>query len=68
LHSILPKASDLGCLYIPRCRTTEFCLNSFTRKCINSWNFFSLKFDTQLKELSRFELKKRLHDYFIDTY
>ena len=67
-HGISTKASDLGCLYIPSCRTTKFGLNSFTRKCINSWNFFSLKFGTQLKELSRFELKKRLHDYFIDTY
>ena len=68
VHGKSTKASDLGCLFIPHFRTSKFGIKSFTRKCIDNWNFFSFKFNTQLKDLSRFELKKRICDFFINSY
>ena len=68
LRDIATKACELGCLFVPNYRTTKFGLKSFTRKCIDHWNFFSFKFNTNLKDISRTELKCKLTDYFIQSY
>ena len=68
VHGKLTKASELGCLYVPHSRTTKFGLKSFSRICIDTWNFLTLRLDTNLKDLSRPKLKKRLFDFFIDSY
>ena len=68
LHDKKTKACELGCLFIPHFNTTKFGIKSFTRKCIDIWNFFSFKFNTALKDISRFDLKKKLTDYFINSY
>ena len=47
-------------------RNTQMKMN--TRKCIDTWNFFSFKLNTSLKDISRFELKSKLTDFFIDSY
>ena len=60
LQDIKTKACELGCLFVPHVRTTKFGLKSITRKCIDSWNFFSFKLNTRLKDISRFELKRKL--------
>ena len=62
------KARELGCLFVPKHRTTKFGLKSFTRKCIDQWNYFSSKFKINLKDISRIELKRKLTAYFIDSY
>ena len=41
IHSIDTKSSEFGCIHIPLFATTKYGLNSFTRKCIDSWNLFS---------------------------
>ena len=42
-QSISTKSSERGCIHIPFFATTKYGLNSFTRKCIDSWNFFTEK-------------------------
>ena len=68
LQDIKTKACELGCLFIPHVRTTKFGLKSITRKYIDSWNYFSFKLNISLKDISRFELKKKLTDYLINLY
>ena len=68
VHGKSTKASELGCLYVPHSRTTKFGLKSFSRICIDTWNFLTLRLDTNLKDLSRPKLKKRLFDFFLDSY
>ena len=43
-------------------------LNSFTRKCIDSWNFFTKIFDCNLSTLNRSTLKRKILSYFIESY
>ena len=59
------KARELGCLFVPKHRTTKFGLKSFTRKCIDQWNYFSSKFKINLKDISRIELKRKLTMNFL---
>ncbi len=40
--------STLGCLFTPFTHTTRYGLNSITRRCITSWNFFSRHFNIDL--------------------
>ena len=54
LHDTKTKACELGCLFTPHFRTTKFGLKSFTRKCIDNWNFVSFKLNAKLKDISRF--------------
>ena len=53
IHSVNTKRSELGCIHIPFFATTKYGLNSFTRKCIDSWNLFTKIFDCNLSALNR---------------
>ena len=68
IHSINTKSSELGCIHIPYFATTKYGLNSFTRKCIDSWNFFTRKFNCNLSTLNRSMLKRKIVSYFIESY
>ena len=68
IHSKCTINSTLGCLFIPHFNTTKHGLKSFTHKCIDNWNFFSTFFKKNLKDISRFELKKTISEYFICSY
>ena len=41
IHSINTKSSELVCIHIHFFAITKYGLNSFTRKCVDSWNFFT---------------------------
>ena len=62
------KSQQLGCLYVPHFSTKKYGLNSITRKCINGWNSFSKIFNCSLKNMSKFTLKSKITQYFINTY
>ena len=68
LRDIKTKASKLGCLFVPHYRTTKFGLKSLTPKCIDAWNSCSFNLNTNLKDISRFEFKIKLTDFYIDSY
>ena len=61
-------SSALGCLFIPHFNTTKHGIKSFTRKCIDNWNFFTTSFNRKLIDLSRSDLKKKISDHFINSY
>ena len=60
--------SELGCLYTPFVATTKYGLQSITRQCIKSWNFFTKELNTDLSKLSRSVLKNRITSHFIALY
>ena len=68
VHSICTISSQLGCIFLSRVATTQYGLNSITRKCSKTWNFFSKKFNLNLTSLSHNELKTKLHNFMIDKY
>ena len=68
VHSKGTKNSELGCLFVPHCSTTKYGLNSITRRSIISWNLFSKKFNCKLKFFTRSALKKKITQYFLDSY
>ena len=55
---------ELGCLFTPYKSTVRYGLCSVTRKCIDSWNFFTKELKTNLSEISRTELKTKILRYF----
>ena len=67
-HSTNTKSYGLGCLHVPYFSTTKYGLNSFTRKCIDSWNFFTKTLNCNLLELSRSKLKLKISTYCIESY
>ena len=68
IHGKGTRSQQLGLLFVPHFSTKKYGLSSITRKCINSWNSFSRIFNCSLKTLSRFSLKTRITEYFIDSY
>ena len=60
--------SELGCLFTPYMSTVKYGLQSITRQCITSWNFFTKEFNTDLSKLSRPVLKNKISSYFLDKY
>ena len=68
IHGKGTRSQQLGLLFVPHFSTKKYGLSSITRKCINSWNSFSRIFNCSLKTLSRFSLKSRITEYFIDSY
>ena len=68
IHPFSTKSSSLGCLYVTKCNTIKYGLNSITRLCISQWNSFTEKFKCDLTSLSRLKLKHALKAYFIHTY
>ena len=56
--------SELGCLYTPYKSTEKYGLCSITRKCIDSWNFFTKELKINLSTLSRSVLKGKINKYF----
>ena len=68
IHSINTKSSEIGCIHIPFFSTTIYGLNSFTRKCIDSWNFFTRKFNCNLSTLNISTLKCKILSYFFASY
>ena len=60
--------SELGCLFTPFMSTLKYGLQSITRQCITSWNFFTREFNTDLSKLSRPMLKNKISSYFFDKY
>ena len=60
--------SELGCLFTPYMSTARYGLQSITRQCIKSWNFFTRELNTDLSKLSRPNLKKKISSYFLDKY
>ena len=55
---------ELGCLFTPYKSTARYGLCSITRKCIDSWNFFTKKLKTDLSKLSRSNLKTKILRYY----
>ena len=68
IHNLTTRSSNLGCLYASRNRTIRFGLNSITNQCVSDWNFMSRKFNINLLQLSRDNLKSNLKLYFVQTY
>jgi hypothetical protein len=68
IHSIGTKSSELGCLHVPYFATSKYGLNSITRKCIDSWNFFSKVLKCNLSKLTRSMLKHKISKYCIESY
>ena len=60
--------SELGCLFTPFKSTVKYGLQSITRQCITSWNFFTKELKTDLSKLSRPVLKNKISSYFFDKY
>ena len=56
--------SELGCLYTPYKSTEKYGICSITRKCIDSWNFFTKELKTDLSKLSRPVLKSKINKYY----
>ena len=56
--------SELGCLYTPFKSTERYGICSITRKCIDSWNFFTKELKTDLSTLSRPVLKNTINKYY----
>ena len=56
--------SELGCLYTPYKSTERYGICSITRKCIDSWNFFTKELKVNLSTLSRSVLKYKITKYF----
>ena len=68
INPINTKSSVLGCIHVPYFSTTKYGLNSISRKCIDSWNFFTKRINCNLIELTRSVLKRRISSFFIDSY
>ena len=68
IHSHLTGNSDLGCLYQPKIATTRYGVNSITKCCIKKWNYYTKLFKTDLTQMSRPILKKRIQSAIIDNY
>ena len=68
VHDISTVNSDLGCMFTPYRATTRYGLNSITRKCIGSWNYFSHLLNLNLSSLSRYSLKIKLIKCIFDKY
>ena len=68
IHDINTVGSDLGCMFTPYRATTRYGLNSITRKCIVSWNYFSHQLKLDLSSLSRSSLRKKLNDFILSRY
>ena len=60
--------SELGCLFTPFMSTVKYGLQSITRQCIATWNFFTKELNTNLSKLSRPVLKNKISSYFFDKY
>ena len=56
--------SELGCLFTPYKSTERYGICSITRKCIESWNFFTKELKTDLSKLSKSVLKNKINKYF----
>ena len=56
--------SELGCLYTPFKSTERYGICSITRKCIDSWNFFTKELKIDLSTLSRPVLKSKINKYY----
>ena len=57
--------SELGCLFTPYKSTERYGKCCITRKCIDSWNFFTKELKTDLSKLSRPVLKSRINKHFL---
>ena len=55
---------ELGCLFTPYKSTVRYGLRSITRKCIDSWNYFTKKLKLDLSKLSRSDLRRKILRYF----
>ena len=71
------RNSESGYLLLPRSNTTKYGLNSFKRKAINAWNFFTNLFREEhttidnrdiLLQFSRSNLKKKTKTHFLNSY
>ena len=68
IHSFGTRNSSSGCLFVNQSNSRKYGLNSITNKSINSWNFFTKKLKCNLKDISRFSLKQKITQYFLDSY
>ena len=57
--------SALGCLFTPYKSTERYGKCCITRKCIDSWNFFTKELKTDLSKLSRPVLKNKINKYYL---
>ena len=67
-NSKMTKNVELGCLFIHHSNTTKHGLSSTNRQCINSWNFLSRTFNTNLRSLNRSALKRKIVSHFLSSY
>ena len=68
VHGRETISSNLGLLYAPQLSTTRYGMNSFIKKCIVNWNFFSRHFGSNLSSLERSSLKSKLEMFFLNAY
>ena len=68
VHDHNTFSNEMGMLYAPEVNTTMYGLHSLSKKCVASWNFYTRKLSSNLKNLSRAQLKKNISQYMIDQY
>ena len=68
IHSLHTKSSKLGCLYVTNSNTVTYGLNSITNKCISIWNDITKKFNYDLLNVKRFQLKRKIKVHFTHSY
>ena len=68
LHEINTRNAGLGCVQINQSNTVRYGLNSVTKKCIDDWNFFCLKFINGLNSFSHNQAKSSITSYFLISY
>ena len=64
----LTRNANLGCLFLPSKNTTRYGLQSITQKSITTWNHITKNMKIDLSSISRYKLKTRLTQYFLDQY
>lgn len=66
--SVKTRNSSLGCLLVPRKRSTKYGLFSIFQQSILCWNSTTKLFKCNLAHLSRINLKSRLNQHFLHLY
>ena len=66
--SIRTRNTALGCLFVPKRRTTTYGLSCIAQKSINTWNSFTKLYNCNLALLPKVKLKNKLKEHFLDQY
>ena len=64
----ITKQSNVGCLFVPTCKSTTYGLHSITHHCITDWNNMTRQLNVNLQDCSRFELKSKISKHMVSQY